>query len=54
MNANRWLWVILFLIPIVNLVVLWLFFFVIAGAILERLNALSEALPKPAEQPEAG
>ena len=42
MGARRWLWVVLLLIPLVNLVAVYVFFFRSLGAILDRLNALLE------------
>ncbi|HJR22049.1 MAG TPA: hypothetical protein VJ822_10540 [Dongiaceae bacterium] len=40
MGRNPWLWGILLLIPIVNIVVAYIFFFLVAGAMLDRLNAI--------------
>ena len=40
-GARRWLWVMLFLIPFVNVVAFYLFAFRVAGAILDKLNALT-------------
>lgn len=39
--ANRWLWTILSLIPGVNFVAWYLFAFILAGAVLDKLNALA-------------
>lgn len=40
MGANPWVWGILLIIPIVNIVAGYFFLFRVAGAILDRLNAL--------------
>ena len=42
MGRNRSLWAILFLIPIANFFMMYVFMFVVAGAVLDRLNALGE------------
>jgi hypothetical protein len=42
MGASRPLWVILFLIPFVNFVAVYVFWFRVAGAILDRLNMMNE------------
>ena len=43
MGARRWLWVVLLLIPLVNIVAIYVFFFRSLGAILDKLNTLLEA-----------
>lgn len=43
-GANRWLWLILLLIPFVNFAVFWVFIFLVAGRVLDRLNAIGERL----------
>jgi len=42
MGRNPWLWGILLLIPIVNFVVIYVFLFLVAGAVLDKLNALND------------
>lgn len=42
MGRNPWLWGILMLIPIFNIIPMWIFTFMVAGAILDRLNAISD------------
>ncbi|HWA50070.1 MAG TPA: hypothetical protein VG742_17495 [Dongiaceae bacterium] len=42
MGRNPWLWGILMLIPIFNVIPTWIFAFLVAGAILDRLNALND------------
>jgi hypothetical protein len=42
MGRNPWLWGILTLIPFVNAFAMWIFAFMIAGTILDRLNALGD------------
>lgn len=44
MGRNPWLWGILLLIPIVNIVVMYIFFFMVAGAVLDRLNAITDRM----------
>lgn len=44
MGANRFLWFVLFLIPLVNFVAVYVFWFRVAGAILDRLNALTGSM----------
>lgn len=44
MGRNPWLWAILLFIPIVNLVVIYIFFFLIVGAMLDRLNAITDRM----------
>ena len=39
-GRNPWLWAIVLFIPIVNLVVIYIFFFLVLGAMLDRLNAI--------------
>jgi hypothetical protein len=41
MGANRWVWLVLVLVPVVNWVAGPVFLVLIAGAILDRLNALT-------------
>lgn len=41
MGANTVLWIIIFLIPIVNVFAIYIFGYRIFGAILDKLNALS-------------
>ena len=43
-GANRWLWLILLLIPFVNFFTFWAFAFLVAGRILDRLNAIGDRL----------
>jgi hypothetical protein len=43
-GANRWLWAILLLIPIVNFFTFWTFVFLVAGRILDRLNAITNRM----------
>ena len=43
MGARRWLWVVLLLIPLVNIVAIYVFFFRSLGAILDKLNTLLES-----------
>jgi len=40
MGRNRWLWAIVLFLPIVNLIVVYIFFFLVLGAMLDRLNAI--------------
>ena len=42
MGANRWIWFILLLIPVVNLFAMYVFLFRAMGAVLDRLNAIQE------------
>ncbi len=42
MGRNPWLWAIVLFVPIVNLVVIYIFFFLVLGAMLDRLNAILE------------
>lgn len=44
MGANRWLWLILLLIPIVNFFVMYVFLFRVMGAVLDRLNAIQDRM----------
>ena len=44
MGRNPWLWAILFFIPIVNIVVMYVFGFMVAGAVLDRLNAIGDRM----------
>jgi len=44
MGWNPWLWAILFIIPIVNFVTMYIFFFLVAGAMLDRLNAIGDRM----------
>ena len=39
-GRSPWLWAILLLIPIVNFITMYIFFFLVAGAMLDRLNAI--------------
>jgi hypothetical protein len=41
MGGSRTLWVILFLIPVVNLFAMYALFFRVAGAMLDRLNEIN-------------
>ena len=43
MGARRWLWVLLLLIPVLNIFCIPVFYIRIAGAILDRLNPPSTA-----------
>mgnify|MGYP003676790418 CR=1 FL=1 len=40
---RRWVWIVLFLIPVVNYIAMMVLGFRVAGAILDRLNALTPA-----------
>jgi hypothetical protein len=42
MGASRWLWVLLFLIPVVNIIAMYVFGFRWAGSVLDKLNELSD------------
>ena len=44
MGRNPWLWAILLFIPIVNLIVIYVFFFLVMGAMLDRLNAITDRM----------
>jgi hypothetical protein len=44
MGRNPWLWAIVLFIPIVNLVVVYIFVFLILGAMLDRLNAILDRM----------
>jgi uncharacterized membrane protein len=44
MGRNRWIWGILFLLPILNFVVIYIFLFLVAGAMLDRLNAIGDRM----------
>jgi hypothetical protein len=44
MGRNPWLWAIVLFIPIVNLFVIYIFFFLILGAMLDRLNAILDRM----------
>jgi hypothetical protein len=44
MGRNPWLWGILLLIPIVNVVTIYIFFFLVMGAVLDRLNAIGDRM----------
>lgn len=44
MGRNPWLWAILLFIPIVNLIVIYIFFFLVMGAMLDRLNAITDRM----------
>ena len=39
-GMNRWLWVVLFVVPVVNVVAWFLFYVVIAGALFDKLNRI--------------
>jgi hypothetical protein len=41
MGANRWLWLILIMIPLVNIIAGPIFLVLIIGSILDKLNELS-------------
>ncbi len=42
MGRNPWLWGILMVIPFVNVIPMYIFAFMVAGAILDRLNAIND------------
>lgn len=42
MGRNPWLWGILMVIPFVNIIPMYIFAFLVAGAILDRLNAIND------------
>jgi hypothetical protein len=42
MGRSPWLWAILLIIPVLNFVTGYIFFFMVAGAVLDRLNAISD------------
>lgn len=42
MGRNPWLWGILMVIPFVNIIPMYIFAFMVAGAILDRLNAIGD------------
>ena len=44
MGRNPWLWAILLFIPIVNLIVIYIFFFLVMGAMLDRLNVITDRM----------
>ncbi|HKP23261.1 MAG TPA: hypothetical protein VJV39_05315 [Dongiaceae bacterium] len=44
MGRSPWLWAILLFIPVVNLVVISIFLFLVMGAILDRLNAITDRM----------
>ena len=44
MGRNPWLWAIVLFIPIVNLVVIYIFFFLVLGAMLDRLNVMTDRM----------
>lgn len=44
MGANRPLWVVLMLIPIINFIAAYVFFFVIVGAVFDKLNSIEGKL----------
>jgi hypothetical protein len=44
MGANRWLWLVLLLTPIVNMFAMSVFFIRVMGAVLDRLNASDERM----------
>ncbi len=44
MGANRWLWLILLLIPIVNMFAMSVFLIRVMGAVLDRLNAIDDRM----------
>ena len=44
MGRNRWIWGILFLLPTLNFVVIYIFLFLVAGAVLDRLNAIGDRM----------
>ena len=46
LNANRWLWTIFMLIPIINMFVMMLFFLRIAAEVLNKLDALERRKSK--------
>jgi hypothetical protein len=41
MGANRWLWLVLLMIPLINIIAGPIFLVLIVGAILDKLNELS-------------
>lgn len=45
MRSNPWIWVILFLIPMVNLFAVQIFLIRTAGKIFDRLNAIDAVAP---------
>jgi len=44
MGRNPWLWAILLFIPVVNLVVISIFLFLVMGAMLDRLNVITDRM----------
>lgn len=44
MGVNRPLWVVLMLIPIINIIVVYIFFFVIIGTVFDKLNNIDGKL----------
>jgi hypothetical protein len=44
MGRNPWLWAILMLVPIINIIPAYIFFFLAVGAVLDRLNAITDRL----------
>jgi hypothetical protein len=42
MGRNPWLWGILMVIPFINIIPMYIFAFMVAGAILDRLNAIAD------------
>lgn len=45
-GANRLLWTVLMAIPFVNILLAPVFFFLVAGALLDRLERISQKLEK--------
>ena len=44
MGRNPWLWAILMLVPLVNIIPAYIFFFLAIGAVLDRLNLITDRL----------
>ena len=45
-GARRWLWTVLMLIPVVNMISMMVFFVLILGNVLDKINAMSAKLEK--------